>query len=87
MSIMEAMAKGVPAIAPAVGGVSEIVDDAVGRLLPRTATEEDLVRALTDLTEPAKLAPMRDGAAKRVSTVYDANANFERFISTITATR
>jgi len=46
VSIMEAFAASIPVIATAVGGIPEIVDCSVGRLLPGNCNEKDIAKAL-----------------------------------------
>ena len=45
-SIMEALATGIPVMATDVGGTAEIIDDTVGRLLPKALTPEILCKEL-----------------------------------------
>lgn len=87
VSIMEAMSFGVPAIAPPVGGVSELVDVRVGELLVPEAGETHLADALARAMATAKSPPTRQAAATRVENTYDAETNFRRFITTVTAPR
>ena len=51
VSIMEAMHAGIPVIAPAVGGIPELVDDSVGRLYPPEGGAEAVVAALTAVSQ------------------------------------
>lgn len=85
VSIMEAMAGGVPAVAPAVGGISEILDESVGRLLSTNPTEDDLAAALLSVREDSKSESMRCAAAALVGATYNADANFQEFINRITS--
>lgn len=87
VSIMEAMSFGVPAVAPAVGGVSEIVGDGIGTLLSADASITDLAEAVSHLSLQAKSAAVRDSAAQRIALTYDAKHNFEDFISEVTSSR
>lgn len=73
VSIMEAFSCGLPAVAPSVGGVPEIVDDTCGRLFERDATAAEIARCV-DLV--AATRSLRDGARARWSQRYDGAANF-----------
>jgi L-malate glycosyltransferase len=74
LAALEAMACRVPAIATAVGGVSELIDDGVtGRLFPVGAVEEMALAATELLLDPEKLNAM--GLAARQTAQ-------ERFCST-----
>lgn len=47
-SIMEALSAGIPVMATNVGGTGEIIDDSVGRILPKEITPEMLCKELMD---------------------------------------
>lgn len=49
--LMEAMAKGLPVVTTAVGGVPELVDDGVSGFLTRTGSSDDLATALRRLAD------------------------------------
>lgn len=55
MTIIEALQLGVPVVANDVGGVSESIDDSVGRLLPRFVAKEQVCKTLTELIENSSL--------------------------------
>lgn len=66
MTIVEAMQLGVPVVANAVGGISEAVDDSVGRLLPRFVAKEQICKTLTELIEnPSLRSTLGEHAQKR----------------------
>lgn len=48
VSIMEAFSAGIPVLATAVGGTSEIVDDSVGKLLNPFPTPKEIAQAITE---------------------------------------
>lgn len=50
-SIMEALAAGIPVMATDVGGTAEIIDDTVGRLLPKALTPEMLCEELVSFNK------------------------------------
>lgn len=75
VSIMEAFAAGIPVLATNVGGTSEIVDHAVGGLLPADLTPEILAEkiiAFYNLTEVEK-DTLRKNAYNRFKEKCDAN--------------
>lgn len=55
MAVIEALQLGVPVIANAVGGISEVVDTSVGRLLPANLTVHALSNAIAELLEKKEL--------------------------------
>lgn len=80
VSIMEALAAGVPCIATDVGGTSEIVDDTCGRVLASTVTSEDLAEQIRSVvTEPENWIQRRAGARFRCLSVCSAEANYAEF--------
>lgn len=77
VSIMEAMAAGIPALATNVGGSGEIVDGETGRLLAPDVTAEVLAAAIASMRsmpEPARLA-MRAACRQLVEREYDMTRN------------
>lgn len=82
VSIMEAMACGIPAIAPDVGGISELVDTECGVLLPACFTSADVVSGFARLTGADKQR-FRSAARLRVVEHYSADTNFDAFIDNI----
>ena len=54
VSIMEAMRAGLPVVAPAVGGIPELVDDAVGRLYPPEGGAEAVLQALSRIAQQTR---------------------------------
>lgn len=74
VSLMEAMASGVPAVAPDVGAIGELVTSGVsGVLVPDTCTPAELSVALDEVLVAG--APMRRAARQEVVERYDARRN------------
>lgn len=78
VSIMEAFSCGLPAVAPAVGGVPEIVDDTCGRLFEPDAGAVEIARCVELVAADRSL---RDGARARWSERYDAAVNFTSMLA------
>lgn len=83
VSIMEAMSFGIPAIATAVGGTPELVDDNEnGVLLDADFTDEQLVDAIckmADMSEKEYIG-LRTASRKKFEDEYCANSNNRRFL-------
>jgi glycosyltransferase involved in cell wall biosynthesis len=82
VSLMEAAACGVPAVAPAVGGIPELVEDGVTGLLTPPGNAPALVAALEQLLLNAELAAdmgkrARERAVKRFSVRRQVDALLE----------
>ncbi len=74
MTIVEAMAAGLPVVASAVGGIPEAVDDTVGMLLTRGNEEEELGILFRKIAEDPTWLTSR-GHAARARAVAEFSAN------------
>lgn len=73
MSVIEAMAEGVPVIASRVGGLSELIEHSVCGLLVEPADPQALAEAIRRLLlDPVSRHRMGDAAAVRVREVFSA---------------
>jgi colanic acid/amylovoran biosynthesis glycosyltransferase len=80
VSIMEAMASGIPVMATDVGGTSEIVDNQNGWLLPSNPTAKTVTAALKGAMADA--SSLKEKGALALSTwrqKYSANTNYQQF--------
>lgn len=80
VSIMEAMACGIPAVAPDVGGVSELVNDRTGALLSQEMTCGEVYEALLRLSGENAGAYRRE-ARLLVKELYSADVNYGHFVA------
>lgn len=83
VSIMEAMSRGIPTIATAVGGTPEIVDAALGAgfLLPKDVTPEEIeqnINIFYRLSQPER-EKMRDKAFLKWFNDFNAEKNCREF--------
>ncbi len=79
VSLMEAMAHGIPAVAPDVGAVRELVPDAM--LLPAHTTGDAIGDFLAAHAEQCKGTQWRSQARQRIEEEFDANVNHARFVA------
>jgi glycosyltransferase involved in cell wall biosynthesis len=80
LTILEAMAAGLPVVATAVGGTPEIVDDAVGRLVP-SRDAASLASAVGVLAaQPALRASLGETARARVLERFTIEAMVDRYL-------
>lgn len=83
VSIMEAMAAGVPAIAPDVGGISELVSDKCGYLLSRDAYIEEIVSALEYMLDASKQLKTRTAARRVIESKFNSVTNYSAFVEQV----
>lgn len=81
VSIMEAMSFGVPAIAPDVGGVSELVDPNVGFLLPESPTSQQIADCLLLVKDKCKDSRIRHAARLKIVELYNADVNHQKLVN------
>lgn len=85
VSVMEAMAFGIPVIGRNVGGMAEIVDPSCGILMPSKIEPRDLAASITDILDlPLEsYLSMRQNARKKIETLYDARKNYRTMFETV----
>ena len=80
VSMMEAMLAGIPVIAPAAGGIPEIVDTETGFLLPEASSPEEIGQAVLRLMkEPEKREEMSRKAYEKAGRLFSAAINYKAF--------
>ncbi|WP_130866492.1 glycosyltransferase [Acidipropionibacterium timonense] len=79
VSIMEAMARGIPALGTDVGGVREIVPP--HWLLAPDPTPQEVADAMAEHLTLAKDPTVREAMARLIHERFDADANYERFVN------
>lgn len=83
VSIMEAMSRGIPTIATAVGGTPEIVDEALGAgfLLPQDVTPEQVAQKISNFHRLPKREKeeMREKTYLKWLTTFNAEKNYKDF--------
>jgi len=80
--IMEALSCGLPVIATDAGGVGELVDSQVGKLLPVDISPDELAEQLWKLLEcPGYLEQKKSSAVQRWESTVNAETNYAQFAS------
>lgn len=77
MSIIEGFAAGVPAVATAVGGIPEVVDETVGALIPAPPRAADLAAAVNGLLDDRDRLGRLGTAARRR---YEERFSVDRWV-------
>jgi glycosyltransferase involved in cell wall biosynthesis len=81
VSIMEAMAAGIPCLATSVGGTPELVDSNCGYLLSSEADEDEVTHALEQiLADRGSLSRKRPLARLKVDTRFNRDVNYPAFV-------
>ena len=85
VSVMEAMSFGIPAIARNVGGVSEIIDNSCGLLLPEMITptelKEGILKVLSESNEEHQIKC--NNARRKIESEYNCKKNYGLFVEHI----
>ena len=85
VSIMEAMSMGIPAMGPNIGGISELITDQSGYLLPEAPTVQEIHEGLEKMLFLSKQKNIRFNAKKLIETRFSAEKNYKFFIQEITS--
>jgi glycosyltransferase involved in cell wall biosynthesis len=79
MSILEAMAHGLPVVAPVVGGMVEIIEDGVDGFLVASRCPEDFADKCLRLQDPALRLRMGRAARQKVERCFSAQIMTEKY--------
>lgn len=85
VSIMEAMSYGVPAIAPNIGGVSEIVSREDDCLMSEAPSAEEISNLILQLKVKVKNIEFRKSIKNKIISNYDAKNNYHNLIDVVCA--
>lgn len=85
VSIMEAMSAGVPAVAPDVGGISNLVSDQCGALLGKCPSSQDIAEAIDRVVLGEKRDALRANARKVVEERFSSDRNYSEFVANVLA--
>lgn len=79
-AVMEAMAYGVPVVATAVGGITELIEDGVSGLLVRPNDAAALAKAMTRLASDPKLRVMLGARARERAQSFNWAVCTDRYL-------
>ena len=85
VSMMEAMAFGIPVVSTDVGGCAEIVTPVTGVLLPKHYTHVDVVNAVNTCAEKFSSPEARKRIQDFIKANFDAEKNYQKFIDFLEA--
>jgi glycosyltransferase involved in cell wall biosynthesis len=80
VSMMEAMAFGIPVVSTDVGGCAEIVTPETGVLLPKNYIHEDVIKAVNTCAEKFASAEARKCIQEFIRQHFDAEKNYAKFL-------
>jgi len=83
VSLMEAMAVGIPPIAPNVGEISDLVSPSNGWLLGLKPTPVEIAEAIDKILTAENYSSLRINARQKVEVYFAAENNFRQHISSI----
>ena len=83
VSIMESFSFGIPVIATDVGGVKEIVDENVGKLLPANVDVTQIREAISEFYYNPNQAVLRSQSRERWGERCDATKNYTQFCDVV----
>ena len=86
VSIMEAMSYGVPAIAPNVGEISDLVNDSNGYLLSSSFVTDDIIDGINMIISENKNQDYRKNAQSWVKKYFNSTVNYPLFVSQVEIT-
>ena len=84
VSIMEAMSSGIPAIAPEVGGVPELLGNGRGVLMSSVPEVGEIAGHLTGFMIPSKRLEVRQMVREFVAAEFNATTNYRAFVKQCT---
>ncbi len=80
VSMMEALAFGIPVVSTDVGGCAEIVTPETGVLLPKKYTHEDVVKAVNNCAQKFAAPEARKRIQDFIRQHFDAEKNYQKFL-------
>lgn len=80
VSIMEAMSAGVPAVAPEVGGIADLVSSETGRLMSSNPAPAEICRAFEYVYSYDNKVLMRTKAREKIKEHFNSEKNYSSFV-------
>lgn len=80
VSIMEAMSYGIPAIAPDIGGISDLIDKSNGFLMSSKADVLEIINGLETILFSKDVVEYRKNARKTIENKYNSTQNYSEFV-------
>ncbi|SUA56888.1 colanic acid biosynthesis glycosyltransferase WcaL [Oligella urethralis] len=85
VSIMEAMAHGIPAIAPNIGGIADLVNKDNGYLMPTVCDELDIIKGINYIVDNKDKIDFTLNAYNWVKRYFNSEVNYPLFINELEA--
>jgi colanic acid/amylovoran biosynthesis glycosyltransferase len=83
VSMMEAMSKSVPVVAPDVGGISYVVSNRCGALMSRRPDGREISAAIARVVLGPERSSLRSNARSVIETRFDAARNYRDFVANV----
>lgn len=82
VSLMEAMSFSIPAVAPDIGGISTLINDNNGYLMPEQVSESDILKGINTIVY-TKNVMYRRNAYLHIYKNFNADINYPKFIEKV----
>lgn len=83
VSIMEAMSYGIPAIAPDIGGIADLVNTSNGHLMPKKFSTKNIIEGIDKIHNSDNYQLYRTNASQWINENFNASINYPKFIKNI----
>lgn len=83
VSIMEAMSYGIPAVAPDIGGIADLVGGTHGYLMPSSFSVDDIVAGIDTICNKKNDFSYRENASKWVAKNFNSSINYPQFVEEV----
>lgn len=85
VSVMEAMAYGIPAVARNVGGMAEVLEESCGKLLPQEENAALLRETILEFAsiEDAKYLKICENAREKIENEFNAKTTYKEYIESV----
>lgn len=83
VSIMEAMSHKIPTIAPDVGGISDLVNNSNGYLMPAVCTTDDIKKGIDTIHQNKEKINYKENAYQWVKKNFNSDINYPKFIEEV----
>jgi glycosyltransferase involved in cell wall biosynthesis len=85
LSLMEAMSNGIPAIAPNIGGVAELIRSGCGILLSSNPGIDEVIKAIKSIYIEPEINYLLETTIDNIKLNFNAELNYTKFVNSVQA--